>query len=181
MLVGKYLFLALLYGFLIWAFRGLFAQLAAESRTASARARPPVAPAPAPVLAPPAPQAAAPVARAPVPRVVAAPRQPVQTRAALVVREAGQAGLAPGQVIELTAAVTLGRTEDNGIVLDDKYCSGHHAMIFLQGGQRILRDRNSTNGTFHNGQRLSEDVVLHHGDRLALGTVVFEYRAVPAQ
>ena len=112
---------------------------------------------------------------------VATPMRPAAVHAALVVLDPGQSPLPPGQVIELTAAATLGRAEDNGILVADRFCSSHHAMIFLQGGQRLLRDRDSTNGTFHNGRRISQDVVLHHGDRLGLGTAVFEYRSVPTQ
>ncbi len=50
-------------------------------------------------------------------------------------------------------------------------------MIFLQQGHRILRDRNSTNGTFHNGRPVTEDIVLRNGDQIAIGTVSFEYRS----
>ena len=206
MLVGKYLFLALLYWFLIWAFRGLFSQLAREGRAAPVPVRPqPVAAVPATQPAPVAPPRPVSVQ----PRVVtferAEPRQPIaapsrvelpvapapapappiaatpaRAQAVLVVQEPGQSSLKRGQVIELTAAVTMGRAEDNGLVLGDRFCSSHHAMVFLQAGQRYLRDRNSTNGTFHNGQRVTEDALLLPGDRVAMGTVVFEYRVTPA-
>lgn len=184
-LLGKYLFLGLIYLFLYWAFRGLFAQMTAESQVPRQAAPAPMAAVPltavpvaaAPVQQPSAPAqptVAAPVAPPPPP----APAPPVQPRqATLLVREHGESSLATGQVIDLTAAVTMGRAEDNGVVVNDKFCSTHHALIFLQGGQRVLRDRNSTNGTFHNGRRISEDVVLKDGDRIGLGTIVFEYRA----
>ncbi len=97
--------------------------------------------------------------------------------AALVVTDAGQSDFQPGQALTLTAAVTIGRAADNGIVLHDRFCSQHHAMIFLQQGQRILRDRNSTNGTFHNGRPVAEDVILQGGDQITIGTVTFEYRS----
>ena len=77
---------------------------------------------------------------------------------ALVVDDPGQSNLRSGEVIDLTAAVTIGRAEDNGLVITDKFCSTHHALIFLKSGQRILRDRNSTNGTFHNGRRVTEEL-----------------------
>ena len=176
-LVGKYLFLGLLYLFLYWAFRGLF-----ERMTEEASARPGVAAGVAPALAPRMP--AGPVtssATAPPGAVAPTMRQtavsPVPTVANLVVLDPGQSELKAGQIINLTAAVTMGRADDNGLVVRDKFCSQHHAMIFLQQGQRLLRDRNSTNGTLHNGQRLIQDVVLKSGDRITVGTVTFEYRA----
>jgi hypothetical protein len=179
MLIGKYIFLALVYGFLYWAFRGLFAQSALEAQSQ----RPLSAPQPAAVPAPLA--VAAPVsAPAPVAAPVMAPGPvfeptplPAAKKASMLVKDAGQSALKTGQVIELTAAVTIGRAEDNGIVIGDKFCSTHHALLFLQGGQRILRDHNSTNGTYHNGQRVEGDVALADGDTVAIGTVVLEYHA----
>ena len=188
MLVGKYLFLGLVYWFIYWAFRGLFVELRAEpaapaaamagrvaTRPGAVPVQSPVASAPAPVAAPVvAPMGAASAVAVPAPRP-AFPAAPAL--AALVVRDPGQSDLKAGQTLSLTAAVTLGRAADNGIALQDKFCSQHHAMIFLQQGQRLLRDRNSTNGTFHNGCPLAEDVVLQNGDQITVGTVTFEYRS----
>lgn len=183
MLVGKYLFLALIYGFLYWAFRGLFTQTALEARSLRSVAAPQPAAVPAPVVAPP-PAPVAPVMAAPPPAmetlpplVMAAPAPAVLAKPALVVDDPGQSSLAAGQIIDLTAAVTIGRAEDNGVVIADKFCSSHHALIFLQSGQRLLRDRNSTNGTYHNGRQVEDDVVLADGDKLGIGSVVFTYRA----
>lgn len=201
MLVGKYAFLALVYVFLYWAFRGLFTQtaleakaikpaLAAQPPTVAAPVAPVVTPAPEPVYVPePEPLVASePVLEAPVaPLYVAEPEpeplvepepEPLPVvKPMLVVEEAGQSNLRTGENFDLTAAVTIGRAEDNALVLKDKFCSTHHALIFLKAGQRILRDRNSTNGTFHNGRRVTEDVLLNDGDLLGVGTVVLRYQA----
>jgi hypothetical protein len=175
MLIGKYLFLGLLYAFLYWSFRGLFDRIT-EEVTPRASASP-VAVSVAPPMAQPA-TVAGPVVvppAAPAPQRAVAPAGP--TVASLIVRDPGQSNLKAGQIVTLTAAVTIGRADDNGLVVQDKFCSQHHAMIFLQQGQRLLRDRNSTNGTFHNGQRLVQDIVLKHGDRITVGTATLEYRA----
>jgi len=66
--------------------------------------------------------------------------------------------------------ITLGRTLDNDVILDHPTVSRRHAQIHLRHGQPFLRDLNSRNGTFVNGQRVSE-CVLRDGDRLALGEV----------
>lgn len=207
MLAGKYLFLGLVYVFLYWVFRGLFSQVQAEgqvapSAPAMAPVRPGVRPPSQPAVAPPkvaaavvaAPVAAPPAQPAPVapptpaPPVAAPPPQPAPAPApaapaasaavaSLLVRDGGQSELKAGQVYPLTAAVTLGRAADNGVIIRDKYCSSHHAMIFLQQGRRLLRDRDSTNGTFHAGRPVTQDVVLADGDIIQVGTVTFEYRA----
>lgn len=109
----------------------------------------------------------------------AADRAGYSTRAYLQVEAPGSTRFYSGQQLDLPAAVTLGRAEDNGLVIDDKFCSQHHAMIFSHEGQRFLRDRNSTNGTYHNGQRITADALLREGDRIALGTVVLIYRTKP--
>ncbi|MEI6502168.1 MAG: FHA domain-containing protein [Armatimonadota bacterium] len=198
MLVGKYVFLALVYGFLYWAFRGLFAQTALEAKShrPAVAAQPPTVSAPMAPSAPVVPPVAQPV-YTPQPEPVYVPEpEPVYEvpsafelatepvvehvvarKPALVVEDQGQSSLRPGETIDLTAAVTIGRAEDNALVITDKFCSTHHALIFLKSGQRILRDRNSTNGTFHNGRRVTEDVLLADGDTLGMGTAVFRYEA----
>jgi hypothetical protein len=184
LLGGKFLFIAALYIFLLWAFRGLFRQMGLERQAAGQAARRPLATAPAvarPAMAGPA--------MGPAPMVVAsatplADDSPVLSamehqpaRARLVVRDPGGSRLLSGQVIELTAALTIGRADDNGLVIEDRFCSAHHALVFLHEGQRVLRDTGSTNGTFHNGRRLTGDVVLEDHDRINFGTVALEYRA----
>jgi len=64
--------------------------------------------------------------------------------------------------------ITLGRALDNDVVLDHPTVSRRHARISLRHGRPVLRDLNSRNGTFVNGQRV-EECVLRDGDRLALG------------
>ncbi len=53
--------------------------------------------------------------------------------------------------------------------------SARHCEIVRVGAQHVLRDL-STNGTFVNGsrKRLADDHVLHHGDRIALGSYLVE-------
>jgi hypothetical protein len=81
-----------------------------------------------------------------------------------------------GEEFHLLAAATIGRDPTNLVVLDDRFVSAHHALIFLKEGRRVLRDRGSTNGTFLNGRQIEEDAWLRNGDRLAIGTTVLEYR-----
>jgi hypothetical protein len=44
--------------------------------------------------------------------------------------------------------VTLGRSQDSTIVLDDDYVSSRHARFFPRDGQWLVEDMGSTNGTY---------------------------------
>ncbi len=63
---------------------------------------------------------------------------------------------------------TLGRRPYNDIVLDNLTVSGEHAALVLSGGQVVLEDLNSTNGTFVNGKPIKKQA-LRHGDTLEVG------------
>jgi len=91
----------------------------------------------------------------------------------LVVIEPGTADLAPGQAVELTRAVTLGRAERADIVLADPAVSSEHARVSRVGRAWVISDLGSTNGTRVNERRVDGDVPLAHGDVLALGNVRF--------
>lgn len=66
--------------------------------------------------------------------------------------------------------VIIGRDEKSDVWLDDLEVSRKHAAVVLEGKQYILRDLNSTNGTFHNGKKIRE-VALKYGDRIGIGKV----------
>jgi len=67
--------------------------------------------------------------------------------------------------------MTIGRSMDNDIIIEGEGVSRHHAQIKLRQGQYVLRDLESANGTFVNGQRIHEECVLQHGDRIRLANV----------
>src|ERR1700741_3540020 len=53
-------------------------------------------------------------------------------------------------------AMTIGRMKGNSITLDHSSVSLSHAKLTRIGGDYFLKDLNSTNGTFLNGQTVSE-------------------------
>jgi DNA-binding NtrC family response regulator/pSer/pThr/pTyr-binding forkhead associated (FHA) protein len=96
------------------------------------------------------------------------PTQVHQRLDGTAVHERGQ-GLRPGafllrlrgkegeKVLSLDAdEVSIGKDEENQVVLDDRFVSSFHARIARTGRGFWLRDLGSTNGTFVNGARVRE-------------------------
>ena len=81
-----------------------------------------------------------------------------------------------GREFELSGATTVGRDPSAGIVIDDPEASRRHASLSVEGDGVTVEDLGSTNGTFVNGQRLSAAQTLSDGDKLRIGTTVFELR-----
>src|SRR5512138_1196004 len=52
--------------------------------------------------------------------------------------------------------VTLGREEGNTIVIASDQASRRHARVFVSGGNHVLVDLESTNGTFSNSEPMRE-------------------------
>jgi FHA domain len=71
--------------------------------------------------------------------------------------------------------LTIGREDSCTIVIpDDQFVSGLHARIFDHGGQPMIEDLGSTNGSFLNGNKLVGTKLLHPGDRIQIGYTVLE-------
>jgi DNA-binding response OmpR family regulator len=66
---------------------------------------------------------------------------------------------------------TIGRADICQIIVPKSLVSRLHARIERTGPRYMLRDTHSANGTFVNGQRISEPHLLKHHDRIALGTL----------
>jgi pSer/pThr/pTyr-binding forkhead associated (FHA) protein/thioredoxin reductase/formate hydrogenlyase subunit 6/NADH:ubiquinone oxidoreductase subunit I len=76
------------------------------------------------------------------------------------------------------SVVTLGRRGDCTVVLSDPYASGLHCQIRWTGSAYELTEIKATYGTYVNGQRLAQPVLLGPGDVIKIGNSVAEYRAV---
>lgn len=74
--------------------------------------------------------------------------------------------------------VTIGRTPDNDIVLDNRGVSRRHAQIEFGDDQAVVIDNESLNGTFVNARRVSEDV-LKDKDVITIGKYTLIYHAQP--
>lgn len=62
--------------------------------------------------------------------------------------------------------VTIGRDEDNDVVLSDRRVSRQHAVIERKGDRYHIRDCGSKNGTFVNGTLLQGPMALKDGDEI---------------
>jgi predicted component of type VI protein secretion system len=87
--------------------------------------------------------------------------------AKLVVLSAGLAGRSYELKVDKT---TIGRVEDNTFQIAESSVSSHHCEILLRGAEVLVKDLNSTNGTFINGEKISEGV-LKPGEVLRLGQI----------
>lgn len=84
----------------------------------------------------------------------------------LVIASGTQAGSRFELKDEMT---TVGRHEASDILLDDVSVSRRHAVFTRTASGRItLRDLNSLNGTYVNGERV-EETVLHSADEVQIG------------
>ncbi len=80
-----------------------------------------------------------------------------------------------GMAVAIAGEITLGRDDTCTIAIqDDSYVSTLHLRIYDYDGQPMVEDLGSTNGTFHNGNRLHGSKLLQPGDRIQVGTTVIE-------
>ena len=78
--------------------------------------------------------------------------------------------------VEKGASLTIGRRDDNDVIIDDPAVSGHHAKIDSLGDRFVLIDLKSKNGTFVNEQ-LIESHWLNNDDVVTIGghTLILEF------
>jgi len=82
--------------------------------------------------------------------------------------------------IELTGdLITIGRTENNAVCIEDKSISETHGILVRDGDDYQIHDFNSTNGTRVNGEKIMA-VKLKHGDHVHIGLVELAYESTAA-
>src|SRR4051794_36256045 len=142
----KFGFLAVLYLFLLWVARSAFREL----RTTTA----------------PAPEATGIHPIGPGGRSAA-------TDASLVATKGG--GLEPSERFDLFGGISIGRSSDADVRIEDRYASGIHARVYSRGANYYVEDMNSTNGTFLNGSRLNGEAKLNDLDEVRIGNTEFRF------
>ncbi|HEY1170596.1 MAG TPA: FHA domain-containing protein [Verrucomicrobiae bacterium] len=77
-----------------------------------------------------------------------------------------------GRTYELTVEkTTIGRVDDNSFSIPDGSMSSHHCEIHLKGNDVVVKDLNSTNGTFVAGEQVTDTAPLKPGQILRLGSI----------
>jgi pSer/pThr/pTyr-binding forkhead associated (FHA) protein len=68
--------------------------------------------------------------------------------------------------------LNIGRSSESDILLDDITVSRHHAVIEKKDSAYIIKDLESLNGTYINGNIVNEKE-LNNGDRIQIGKYIF--------
>ncbi|UDF14692.1 FHA domain-containing protein [Antiquaquibacter oligotrophicus] len=155
LLVLRIAFLAILWGFvfaIVYALRSdLFGQ---KARRMPASATPAASPAPAPAPRPSAPQGPVFASR-------------------LVITSGAKEGL---EIPLPEEQLTIGRSNESGLVIRDDYTSTHHARLLRWPDGWVIQDLDSTNGTFLDGTRVLVPTLIPLGATVRIGTTSFELR-----
>jgi pSer/pThr/pTyr-binding forkhead associated (FHA) protein len=69
--------------------------------------------------------------------------------------------------------LTIGRSSDSDILLDDITVSRQHALIEKIPDGFLIKDLESLNGTYLNGEIINEAVLLKKGDKIQIGKYIF--------
>jgi hypothetical protein len=142
----KFAFLAVLYLFLLWVARSALREL----RGATA----------------PAPEATG-------FHPIGAGGRSAPTDAWLVALRGG--GLEPSERFDLFGGLSIGRSTDADVRIEDRFASGVHARIYSREASYYVEDMNSTNGTFLNDAQLSGEAPLSDLDEIRIGDTEFRF------
>src|SRR5262249_57622489 len=87
----------------------------------------------------------------------------------------GASGTYMGEIFPIAGEVVIGRDPGNPVPLSrDTTVSRRHARLVPEGGTFRLIDEGSSNGTYVNGQRVTE-AVLQPGDEVSIGGTRFRF------
>ena len=97
-----------------------------------------------------------------------------QNEAVLAVLEASEDSLA-GRRFAFSEQITMGRGEDNDVVIPEGFVSHHHAVIYQHGSQYVIEDLGSVNHTYVNDQLLEGRAYIKPGDLVRIGMVTLRF------
>ncbi|MBV0896166.1 FHA domain-containing protein [Microbacterium sp. NC79] len=119
-----------------------------------------------------APKPAKPVKEKPQ-RTPAGDAATTSTVSRIVITSGPKAGL---EIPLGTEPLTIGRSRESGLVIRDDFTSSHHARLVLWGEQWMIQDLDSTNGTWHDGEKVTTPTPIRAGAPVKVGATVFELR-----
>jgi hypothetical protein len=82
-------------------------------------------------------------------------------------------GIERDRRFDLIGGLSIGRSKEADVQIDDRYASSLHARVFSREGRFFVEDMNSTNGTLLNGAELQGEAELIDGDAVQIGDTVF--------
>lgn len=86
-------------------------------------------------------------------------------------------GVTAGQTIPLDRReLYIGRAASCDLVISDEFASSQHAKLVQIGGDWIIQDLNSTNGTYLDGARVGTPQVVRMHTPMRVGKTTFELR-----
>ncbi len=75
--------------------------------------------------------------------------------------------------------LSVGRLEDNDVVLPRSNVSKRHARIVLKEDRYVLLDLKSTNGTYVNGRKIAGPMMVGAGDKIYIGDFILALQDTP--
>jgi hypothetical protein len=93
---------------------------------------------------------------------------------------AAEGALQIGMAFSLQPVTSLGRSPANTIIVPDTYASSEHALLTYRGGQWMLEDLGSRNGTTLNRIAIAGPTVVSSGDIVGIGQVDLRLELVDA-
>jgi pSer/pThr/pTyr-binding forkhead associated (FHA) protein len=84
------------------------------------------------------------------------------------------------RVVTEKKRISIGRTNDNDIVLENRGVSRKHALIEFNNNAAVIIDNESLNGTFVNNRKISEEV-LRNDDVITIGKYALTYHSEATQ
>jgi hypothetical protein len=81
----------------------------------------------------------------------------------------------PSYVFINTTPFQVGRRSSCNHTIPNRTVSGRHAELIVDNGNLLLKDHNSTNGTFLNGKRVRSFMPVADGDVIHFGKVRLRY------
>ncbi|HVA70221.1 MAG TPA: FHA domain-containing protein [Acidimicrobiales bacterium] len=79
-----------------------------------------------------------------------------------------------GERVDVETGVTIGRSGECDLSLQDSFLSSRHARVANDEGDLSIEDLGSTNGTYVNQELVRGRVHLERGDVVQVGGVLFE-------
>ncbi len=86
-------------------------------------------------------------------------------------------GLERDHRFDLIGGLSIGRSKEADVQIEDRYASGLHARLFSREGRFFVEDMSSTNGTLLNGATLQGEAELIDGDSVQIGDTIFRFEA----